>query len=99
MEHTDFYQTSASGIDENELVFHKVVAVEPLHSFRLKVQFEDGTNKEYDVATLFDRWNDFCVLRNNPALFQLVKVEPGGYAVSWNDAIDIACNELWNNGV
>ena len=99
MEHTNICQTSASGVDENKPVFHKVASVEPLHGFCLKVRFEDGTNKEYDVALLFDKWNDFHTLQDNPGLFGLVKVESGGYAVSWSDSIDISCNELWNNGV
>lgn len=27
-----------------------------------------------------------------------VKVDAGGYGVSWNDDIDLSCNELWENG-
>jgi hypothetical protein len=32
------------------------------------------------------------------AFFKNVKVEQGGYAVSWNDDIDISEYELWCNG-
>lgn len=34
----------------------------------------------------------------NQAFFKNVKVEPGGYAVYWNDMIDISEYELWKNG-
>jgi hypothetical protein len=34
----------------------------------------------------------------NPSFFKNVKVETGGYAVYWNDNIDISEYELWKNG-
>jgi hypothetical protein len=39
----------------------------------------------------------FAPLRN-PALFKPVKVEQGGYAVSWRNEIDISEHELWLHG-
>jgi hypothetical protein len=35
---------------------------------------------------------------NNPVFFKAVKVEQGGYAVVWNNNIDISEYELWSNG-
>jgi hypothetical protein len=34
----------------------------------------------------------------NRAFFNSVKIEQGGYAVSWNEDIDISEYELWSNG-
>jgi len=34
----------------------------------------------------------------NPALFKKIKVEQGGYAVVWNENIDISEYELWSHG-
>ena len=34
----------------------------------------------------------------NEALFRAVQIEPGGYAVSWGNDIDISEYELWKNG-
>ena len=34
----------------------------------------------------------------NPILFITVIVEKGGYAVIWNNIIDISEYELWKNG-
>ena len=31
-------------------------------------------------------------------LFEQVKVDLGGYGVTWNDEIDLSCNQLWENG-
>ena len=27
------------------------------------------------------------------------KVDVGGYGISWNDEIDLSCDELWDNDV
>jgi hypothetical protein len=44
-------------------------------------------------------WEAFKALSYIPGLFNLVKVEAGGYGISWNDHIDLACDELFENGV
>jgi len=35
---------------------------------------------------------------NNPTFFKTVRVEQGGYAVVWNENIDISEYELWSRG-
>jgi hypothetical protein len=37
-------------------------------------------------------------LLRTPALFRAVRVDLGGYGVSWNDQIDLSEDELWTNG-
>jgi hypothetical protein len=80
-------------------MFHKVKQVTPLSDYRLSVEFVNGVVKEYDVKKLFDQWEAFKALTYIPGLFNLVKVEAGGYGISWNDHIDLACDELFENGV
>lgn len=75
----------------------KIKTVTTIDQRTLRVVFENGETRLYDVARLWDQ-PMFAPLKN-PALFQQVKVEPGGYAVSWNDEIDISEYELWRNGV
>lgn len=79
-------------------MFYKVKSVKPLENFILLIDFENGIQKYYDVKKLFDKFTYFQNLLNINGLFEQVKVEANGYAVSWNDDLDIACNELWNNG-
>ncbi len=78
-------------------MFHKVKKVEPLDNYILKVTFEDGTIKHYDINPLFDKWSIFKSLKTIKGLFEQVKVDVGGYGISWNDEIDLSCNELWEN--
>ena len=44
--------------------------------------------KIYDVSRLWD--NEMFAPLKNPSFFKNVKVETGGYAVYWNDNIDIS---------
>ena len=76
----------------------KVAKVIPLDHLRLLVFFENDVNKIFDVAALMEECPEFELLRD-PALFQLVKVEPGGYGVSWTNELDCSEGELWEKGV
>ncbi len=78
-------------------MFYKINSVVPLDDMILRVEFENGTRKNYDIKPLKERWQAFNELEN-PSLFELVKVDAGGYGVTWNKFIDLACNELWENG-
>ncbi|CDH46826.1 MAG: DUF2442 domain-containing protein [Candidatus Competibacteraceae bacterium] len=40
----------------------------------------------------------FADLKNS-AFFKNVRVDQGGYAVYWNDEIDISEYELWTHGI
>jgi hypothetical protein len=78
-------------------MFHRIKSVEPLNGLVLNVEFVDGTIKCYDVNPLLEKKEVFKDLAQG-GLFRFVRVDVGGYGISWNDYIDIACNELWENG-
>lgn len=80
-------------------MFHKVQSVTAQSDYHLLVTFAEGISKRYDIKPLFDRIPVFCELKNTPHLFEQVSVDAGGYGISWNDDIDLACDELWANGV
>lgn len=79
-------------------MFHKVIAVKALSDYILEVTFENNEIKKYDVKPLFEKWELFQSLQDIPSLFEQVKVDVGGYGISWNDEIDLSCNELYENG-
>jgi len=79
-------------------MFHKIRSVTPLDDFILRVEFCEGVTKTYDVKQLFNKFKVFNKLKNNN-LFYKVKVDKGGYAVIWNKEIDLACDDLFYDGV
>ena len=79
-------------------MFYKIKTVEPLDNFILYITFENDIKKYYDLKLLFDKWQEFKILQDNIKIFSNVKVDNGGYGISWNEEIDISCNELWENG-
>lgn len=78
-------------------MFYKVKKVTPLKEYILEVTFENDIIKYYDVSQLFQKWTVFQNLKTVNGLFEQVKVDKGGYGISWNDEIDLSCNELWEN--
>ena len=79
-------------------MFYKIKSVKPLEDYKLLVTFENNVVKQYDVKVLFSKFEIFKTLSSIVGLFEQVKVDSGGYGISWNDELDLACNELWNNG-
>jgi len=76
----------------------KVTEAVPLDNMELLVFFEDGKIKKFDVKMLLPDYPEFEALKN-PDLFDLVKVEPGGYGISWNEDLDCSEGELYENGI
>lgn len=80
-------------------MFHKIKDIKPLKKYVLLATFQDGTIKTYNISPLFSEIEAFNTLKDIPHLFEQVKVDIGGYGISWNDEIDLSCDELWDNGV
>ncbi|MCI5955555.1 MAG: DUF2442 domain-containing protein [Clostridiales bacterium] len=80
-------------------MFYYVEAVRPLADLWLGVRFCNGVEKRYDVKPLLKQWKPFEALAGVEGLFEQVKVDQGGYGISWNDEIDLSCNELWEGGI
>jgi len=76
--------------------YPKVISVKAVDDHTLLIVFENRQKKNYDITPLLKR-EMFSPLKN-PVFLKTVKVEAGGYAVSWNENIDISEYELWKNG-
>ncbi|CAK0778312.1 hypothetical protein CCP3SC1AL1_970010 [Gammaproteobacteria bacterium] len=72
----------------------RIKHVEHSKGYILFVTFTDGTKKRYSVEHLLQ---EFTLLQNL-AFFKNYSIEPGGYAISWNDQIDISEYEILKNG-
>ena len=78
-------------------MFHKIRKVLPKENLIIEVEFEDKTRKIYDVKKVINKWSIFENLKDEN-LFKNVKVDVGGYGISWNEDIDLSCEEIWQNG-
>lgn len=78
-------------------MFNKVKSVILLDNYNLLIGFACGKNKIYDLKPLFEKYDNFCLLKDISVL-KTAKVDIGGYGVIWGDELDLSCNELWDNG-
>lgn len=75
----------------------KISSVQALENKKLLVKFVNDVKTVYDCTQLLDI--DMFRLLKNDAFFRSVKVDAGGYGISWNDGADLSEYELWINGV
>ncbi|HWP68016.1 MAG TPA: DUF2442 domain-containing protein [Rectinemataceae bacterium] len=76
--------------------YPKIETVAPLPDKRLLVRFSGGEERVYDCSPLLEQ-EPFSALENE-SFFRQVKVDAGGYGVSWSDEIDLSESELWLGG-
>ena len=69
-----------------------------LEKYRLCVTFQSREVKCYGTEPLFKKWISFQSLKEIQGLFEQVKVDAGDYGISWNDELDLSCDELYING-
>lgn len=78
-------------------MFHKIKKVLPKENLIIEVEFENKIIKEYDIKKVINKWTIFENLKDKE-LFKKVKIDIGGYGISWNEDIDLSCEEIWQNG-
>ena len=76
----------------------KILAVYPSDDKKLIVKFRNGVEKIYDCKPLIEKYDTFKVLENE-VFFKQVRVDAGGYGISWDDRVDLSEYELWANAV
>ncbi len=76
---------------------NKLKAIKTQDNLILLATFLDGTIKEYDIKPLFKIYPQLKELENR-TLFDNVKIDTGGYGVSWNDELDLDAETIWECG-
>ena len=76
--------------------YPKIRSVRPKPGKRLLVEFVNGERKVYDCTPLLQS-EAFRPLQDE-AIFRCAHADSHGYAVIWNDDIDLAESEVWLNG-
>ncbi|HAO13639.1 MAG TPA: DUF2442 domain-containing protein [Planktothrix sp. UBA8407] len=75
----------------------RIVSAKAIDDRTLMVKFTNLEVKKYDISKLLD--NPMFATLRNPRFFRNFTIEPGGYALVWNDEIDISEYELWQKGI
>ena len=78
--------------------FKKIKFVYPTDDYQLIAFFTDGKKKIFDVKLLMNKYKPFKVFEKNPDLFYSARLAPGGYAVIWNDELDISADSVYFDG-
>ena len=71
----------------------RLVNVEPVGHLKLKLTYETGEVKLFDVSP-YANGSWFGELRED-AYFRTVRILPGGTCIEWNNGQDIAPHELY----
>ena len=79
-------------------MFYKIKSITPQKNYIINIRFINGITKSYDVSKLFSKYPMFKKLEDEEVYYSCT-IDVGGYAIIWDDSLDISCNELWNNGI
>ncbi len=78
---------------------HCIQSVCALDNYRIEACFLSGEKKHFDVKSLFSKFPQFRLFESERDLFESVKVDEGGYGISWNDELDLDAETIWDEGV
>lgn len=78
---------------------HRIKKITPLENYVLDAVFTDGIEKLYDIRKIYPIFPQFQDLERITGLFEKVKVDAGGYGISWNDELDLEAEVIWDNGM
>jgi len=76
--------------------YPRIYSVKTIDNHTLLVEFDNCEKRKYDMTPLLE--NEIFSPLKNPAFLKNIQVEQAGYAVFWNEDIDISEYELWVNG-
>jgi hypothetical protein len=75
----------------------KITKVEPMPDYKLRLDYETGENKIFDVAPYII--GDWYGRLKEPSYFKTVQILSGGSGIEWPDGQDIAPHELYDASV
>ena len=77
---------------------HKIKEAHVQDDLIILAIFQNGIEKQYDIRNLYTAFPQFKILEQDKELFFSMKVDVGGYGVSWNDELDLDAEEIWAEG-
>ena len=77
-------------------MFHKAIDLQFCKGTCLRVMFQDGCIKEYDMSSLFEKYPSLRALEDRE-LFLSGRLM-GYYGIVWNDKLDIEVESIYEHG-
>ncbi len=84
--------------EEEKDKFAPAYRVYPLEDCRIRVLFENGITKIYDLRLSMRKHEELKILLADQELFQKARITVGGYRISWTGELCVAATEVWKNG-
>lgn len=78
---------------------NKIISAVGKEDFSLNVEFMNGEVKNYKMDYMLNLFPQFQTLKDDTKLFKSVRVDAGGYGVSWNDDLDVDAGTLYEEGI
>ena len=77
-------------------MYPKIVNVETKDEYVIVVKFDNNDVVEYDLKPKLEE-KTFEPLKDK-IFFSTIKIDNGGYGISWDDEIDLSEYEVWTKG-
>ena len=77
--------------------FPRIHTAKAINNHTLIIEFTNQEIKKYSILNLLE--NPIFYPLQEPAFFRNFQIEPGGYAIVWNEDIDLSEYTLWKNSV
>ncbi len=78
-------------------MINRIKELKPLPNYLLSVTFDDGRHVLYDVSEDMSL-PGYSVLREEPGLYQNVRLDESRTCVYWNDEVDLPSDIIYEYG-
>jgi hypothetical protein len=78
------------------MIYPKIRSAKAIDDHTLLIEFDNLARKTYDVTPLLGK--EMFLPLINASFFKNVQIDKGGYAVFWDENIDLSEYELWTHG-
>ena len=76
------------------MLYHKILNVEPLDDYKIKIYYETGEVKLFNVSPYISgSWYEEI---NNNEYFKTIHLVSNGHGIEWENGQDIAPHELYD---
>ena len=77
---------------------HRIQNVKMMDSMNIQAVFLTGEIIQYNLQNPFQSLPQFQKLLSDPVLSSKLKVDQGGYGISWSDDLDLDAETIWEDG-